>query len=59
MSKTKENPYKLTWFNADWTDKQTAKNNQNHWDWEMKYNGFIPPNVDLEKFEEYKKKITV
>ena len=39
--------------------KQIEKNNKNHWDWEIKYNNFIPANADLQKLEEYKTTIKI
>lgn len=58
MSK-KFNPYGLIHYSRDWSQKKIDKNNKNYWDWEIKYNGFTPPNCNLEKFEEYKNTITL
>ena len=37
------NPYKLVWYNADWSKTKTEKNNAKYWEWEIMYNGFKCP----------------
>ena len=56
MNKTK-NPYELVYYNASWSQAKTQKNNNNYWDWEIKYNGFIPENTTKEGLERIKAKI--
>lgn len=40
----KTNPFALIWYNSKMTQKQVEKNNMRYWKWEIKYNGFVPPN---------------
>lgn len=37
-----KNPYQLTYYNRDWSEKQTAINNTKYWKWEMEHNNFKP-----------------
>ena len=55
----KKNPYNLISYSSTMSKKQIDKNNKNHWDWEIKYNDFVPANANLQKLEEYKKTITI
>lgn len=41
----KKNPYELVYWNADWSESKTRRNNKKYWEWEMKYNGFKPQNI--------------
>lgn len=36
---TKQNPYKLVCWRADWSEAKTNRNNSKYWEWEVKHNG--------------------
>ncbi len=42
-SSQKKNPYKLVWYNQDWTQKRTDQNNIRYWKWEQEHNGLKLP----------------
>lgn len=44
LKEKKTNPYQLVWYRADWSDAKVKKNNTKYWEWEMKYNNFVPSN---------------
>jgi len=48
MSKPK-NPYKLIAYKQGMSSKNIALNNSMYWNWEIKYNGFVPPNSKQQK----------
>ncbi len=33
-----ENPYQLVWYNVNWSETKTAKNNAKYWKWEVENN---------------------
>lgn len=40
-----KNPYQLIWYKQGWSQKKVEKNNAKYWEWEIKYNNFVPPNT--------------
>jgi hypothetical protein len=42
---TKKNPYQLIWYKQGWSQKKVETNNAKYWEWEIKYNNFVPPNT--------------
>ena len=42
-SSQKKNPYKLVWYNQDWSQKRTDQNNIRYWKWEQEHNGLKLP----------------
>lgn len=48
MSKEeKKNPFTLIFYKEGWSQNRVNLNNKKYWDWERKYNGFVPPNGGL------------
>lgn len=43
----KKNPFTLYWFKAEWSQKRIEQNNKRYWDWEIKHNGFEPPQTAI------------
>ncbi len=44
-----KNPYELVWYREGWPEKKIKKNNTKYWEWEIKYNNFIPSNTKKDK----------
>ena len=40
-----KNPYELVWYREGWSEKKIKKNNTKYWEWEIKYNNFVPSNT--------------
>jgi hypothetical protein len=40
-----KNPYQLIWYKQGWSEQRIKKNNTKYWEWEIKYNNFVPSNT--------------
>ena len=48
-SSQKKNPYKLVWYNQDWSQKRTDQNNIRYWKWEQEHNGLKLPQYYIQQ----------